>query len=158
MKLQVSALLRTRVANVLKGSSLSWCKLTSSALLTNYYFYDCYWLQQFSYIFFWFSHQPRIICQHEITEFVMRPLKQLYACNLATNVWSNFECLPPANESKPCFLAESVKVHLALIYFLINQNYYLAQFYAGPEACKPTHVIYLALLSCILELGTLSQQ
>ena len=53
---------------------------------TNGNFYDRYWLHQFSYILFWYSHQPRVICQQEITKFVMRTLKQLYACILAVYV------------------------------------------------------------------------
>ena len=72
---------------------------------TSCYFYDCYLLHQFSCITFRLSHQLRIICCHEITKFVMRTLKQLCACILAAYVRTKFECLPPANESKPCFLA-----------------------------------------------------
>ena len=84
----------------------------------------------------------------------MLTVKQLYACILAAYVRTNFECLPPANESKPGFLAESVEVHLVLVHFLMNQNSFDGQLYVGPEACKLTHMIHLAFGSCILELGT----
>ena len=52
-------------------------------------------------------------------------------------------------------LAESVKVHLALLHFLMNRNSFHGQLYVVPEACKLTHMIHLVFCSSILELGGL---
>ena len=162
IKLQISALLWIR------------CKCYENFILvfmqahqicsfdTNCNFCDCHWLHQFSYIFFRFSHQPRIICQHETTKFVIpRTVVCLHSGCLCL---SQFWMLPTFEWKQVMFLGwsdsplltESVEVHLALIHFWMNHNFH-GQFYAGLEASKLTHMIHLAFGSCILELSTISQ-